>query len=217
MAESAPVTERDTETEAVNKGFGKGSYATRKKVADALGRPELIEPDKFDQYLKDQRNADEKRLADEGKFRELADSKAKEADTERKQREQSDKLLQEERFRNQFIIAAQGKVADIDLALSMTREADRKFDSENRVVGIDTIVTRILTEKPILKAGAKGAIGSDTSGAGGSQEGGKHAAEIKKRDDEMKSIREKKSRLTNNDYARLEVLRSEIKVLKTTP
>ena len=194
--------------------FGKGAAAERNRIAKALGKPELADKEKFEAFFTDLKNADERKLAEEGRFRELAEKSAQEAQAERSARESLEKRLEEERFRNAFFSAAQGKVADIDLALSMTRAEDRQFDESGRAIGLDKVITRIITEKPILKAGTgKGAVGAGTSGAGTEQETSKHSEQIKAYEAEMETIRKKLSK-TPRDYARLEVLRSEIRGLK---
>jgi len=217
MAESAPVIdpaldEKRNLTEFGNSMFGKGSNAERKKVADALGRPELEDKVKFDAYFKGLKAEEEKKLTENGEHQKLATAKTEEAASERRLREGAEASLREERFRNQFIMAASGKVADIDLALSCTTKEDRNFDDSGKVKGIAAVVDRILSEKPILKATVKGALGSANGGSGDQQEGGP-SDEITKRLKQMEDI-DKKPRKTGNDYALKEVLRSEINMLR---
>ena len=214
--ESGPVTTPAAEdrTKFGNDMFGRGAAAARKKFAAALGRPELEDSDKLEAYFKDQKTAEDKRLAEAGRFQELADKNAREAETERQGRARVEQELQEERFRNQFILAAQGKVADIDLALSQTRAEDRQFGEGGKVVAIDAVIDRILKEKPILKAGAGGKppIGG-AIGAGGEPEQGKHAAEIKDRMDKIEAIKQK-PRQTMQDATAMHQLRGEIDALR---
>lgn len=210
-AESAPHVEFD-KTKFASEKYNEGALAERKRIAKVLGRPELEDRSKFEDFLKTRKAEDEQRLKDQGKFQELADSRAKEAEEAAKRASEAETALREERFRNQFIVAAMGKVADVDLALSMTNEADRNFSDDGKVKDISKIIDRILTAKPILKAGAKGSVGVPGSGAT-DQEGGKNSEQIKALENEMEAI-SKKAFKSGRDMARRHEIRIEIEKLR---
>ena len=216
LAESAPVIEDDgfDKTKFGSEMYGKGALAERKRIAAMLGKPEIVDQAKFEAHFKSLNDAEEKRLQEAGQYKELAEKREREAAEAKASTAKLQSDLAEERFRNAFLKESTGKVADFDLALSMTKPEDRAFDDSGNVVDVQAIVERILTDKPILRATAgKGDLGTPTSGSGTQVEGGKNAAKIQELRNELEGI-EKKPFRSGNDLARKHEIRTNIQALQ---
>lgn len=171
MAENTPATGTPTTNPAVPPAQQPGGATPPKSEEHMIPKSRLDEESSKRQAAEARlaeleaasKAAETKQLEDNKKFEELY-KKEKESHTATQSR------INEVLRRSAFIAALSGKqVASIEDAYILAKpQLDAlKVAEGDKVEGIEDIVNKLLTDKPYLVTGAKGAVGSPTNPAGG--------------------------------------------------
>ncbi len=121
---------------------------------------------KYDDAETARQQAEQDKLAEEGKFKELSEKQKAEVEQLRTQ-------LKNETINRALIakLAPEG-VVDLDAALALIDRSGISLDDNNAVTGLDEAVEALKTGKSYLFGGTSTSVGSPTNPGNGTQQGG---------------------------------------------
>lgn len=145
------------------------------------GVPDDFDPERAMATIKAQRASEEAAKAEAKTEREareklerekLTDEEKEKADAERIKQENATLKAQAQGAELLGTLATRGDVADAGIVRDMLLQRGLQFGEDGKPVDLDTAVTKLLEEKPLLRKGEAPAPGGDGGGNGGGDGGG---------------------------------------------
>lgn len=160
-------------TDAQNQGTFDPSKVGDEDLAKVFDDPRLWKHPRFkslndrakvaDRLEKEKGDAEKKRLEEEGKWKELADLKTKEAEEAKTQ-------AQTARIDNKLqVSAAKVGVVDLEAVLKLIDRTNIKVDDNGEIQGVDEAVKALLESKPYLKGDGSVTLGGGTNPGDGNK------------------------------------------------